>query len=341
MRNIRNILKTNEWLIIIIIASLISIILLLIPDLDNSYIKVGKIYISEIMAKNTYTIMDDDFEYSDYIELYNDSKRSFDLSGYHLSDSEFETSKWTFPKITLLPKEYLIIFASGKDKCDLEKRICHTNFKLSSKGEIITLTDRKKNIINKVNYPALSNDLTYGYYNRKYCLLNEPTPKEKNSHKFKYQRLDDKDLYINEYMTHNKRSGYDVSGNYNDFLEIYNNRDKPLDLSNLYLSDSLDDLQKYKLPNITINGHDYLLVYLSSNSDGGYLDGIVTTNFGLNDSDMIVLSNGKNVLDKVSITKLPDNVSYGRKDSKWYYFTKPTPGRENDTMAFTTLGGKT
>jgi len=338
MKNIRNILKDNEYLMIIIIFIIAILLIISVPNLDNSFIKADKLYISEIMPYNTYTYLDDDNEYSDYIEIYNGYSYEINLKGYHLSDSEFETSKWTFPSVVIKPKEYLIVFASGKDKCDLESRICHTNFKLSSKGEVLTLTDKSGNIINKFTFPKTVNDMTYGYTGFKYAKLNEPTPLYKNSGKYKYQKLSNEDIYINEYMSHNQRNNYDPLGNYSDFVEIYNNSNKNIELSNIYLSDDINELDKYKLPKVVINKNDYLLVYLGEESL--IVDNQITASFKLSDTDKyLVISNGKKIIDKVDLVKLSDNISYGRKEDRWYYFTKPTPGKANDTVFFESLGG--
>lgn len=338
MKNIKNILKNNEYLIIIIIFIIITLLILFIPNLDNSFVISDKLYINEILANNTYIHLDNDNEYSDYIEIYNGYNHKINLAGYHLSDSEFETTKWTFPNITINKEEYLIIYASGKDKCDLDNRICHTNFKLSSKGETITLTDKTNNIINKFSFPETTNDISYGYTSGKYYFLNSVTPGNKNDTKLKYQKLSNKDLYINEYMIHNQRSNYDSNGNYNDFIELYNNSSKDLELNNIYISDNSDELTKYKLPNLTIKKDSYLLIYLGDISN--ILDNQITTNFKLSNKDNhIIISNGKKIIDKVDLVSLPDNISYGKKNDEWYYFTKPTPGNINNTKAHSSLGG--
>ena len=339
MKNIKNILKINEKYKIIILFIIIILLLLLIPNLNNSFILSDKLYITEIMANNTYTHLDNDNEYSDYIEIYNGYKRPINLEGYHLSDSEYETDKWTFPNITIEAGEYLVIYASEKDKCDLENKICHTNFKLSSKGETLTLTDKNNNIINKFTYEKTSNDIAYGYLTRKYIYLNDATPGSINNTKsLKYQKISNKELYINEYMVHNQRSSYDSQGNYSDFVELYNNSKKDIELYNIYLTDSLDELTKYKLPNIKIKKNSYLLIYLGDKST--IINNQITANFKLSDKDkFIIISNGKKIIDEVKIVSLNDNISYGKKKDTWYYFTKPTPGTENNTVSHSLLGG--
>lgn len=321
----------------IIIAFIIAIVLvLLFAKLDNSQIIESKLYISEIMSKNTYTIKDKNNNYFDYIEIYNGFNNKINLEGYHLSDSEYKTSKWTFPNIEMDEGEYLIIYASGKDNCE-DKLDCHTNFKLSSKGEVLTLTDRNNNIINKFTYPSLCNDIAYGYVKKKYTLLDKPTPGLQNSDKYIISDIIKDDLFINEYMSNNKRNNYDSSGNYYDFVELYNNSNSDLNLHNIYLSDDNNDLMKYKLPDVIIKKNDYLLILLSDESK--VIDNQIYANFKLSTNDKkILISNGVSIIDEVDLVPLIDNVSYGRYGSKWYYFTKPTPGLENNTFGHVQLG---
>ena len=335
MKNIKNILQIDDRVKIILFFLLIVLLLLLFNKLDTSYIKEGKLYINEIMPNNTYTLLDNYNEYSDYIEIYNGYKKSINLLGYHLSDSEYETNKWTFPEIIIEPFSYLIIYASGKDVCD--KDVCHTNFKLSSKGEVLTLSDKRGNIINKFIYPALSNDLAYGYIKNKYQLLNEPSPGSENKEVFKEIKISNQELYINEYMSSNKRMVYDSLGNYYDFVELYNNSEKDLDLKNIYLSDDKENLKKCKLPNLTLEKGSYLLIYLSDKSQ--VIDKQVYVNFKLSKEDKyIIVSNGKDIIDLVETVSLTSNVSYGKYEDKWYYFTKPTPGFKNDTVPLEKIG---
>jgi len=251
---------------IIVLFIIIILTVILIPNLDNSYIMSDKLYINEIMANNTYSHKDNDGKYSDYIEIYNGYKYKINLEGYHLSDSEYETNKWTFPSITINPGEYLVIYASGKDECDLKKRICHTNFKLSSKGETLTLSDKRGNIINKFTYPNSTNDISYGYVKRKYNFMNNPTPKKKNSSKIKYQKISNDEIFINEYIVSNKQINYNSNGEYNDFVELYNISMKDIKLENIYLTDDENNLTKYKLPTATIRKNNFLLIYLSEKS---------------------------------------------------------------------------
>ena len=72
--------------------------------------------INEFMASNATTLADEDGDYSDWIELYNPTDQAVDLDGWSLTDRESDPHQWTFPEITLAAEDYLIVFASGKDR---------------------------------------------------------------------------------------------------------------------------------------------------------------------------------------------------------------------------------
>ncbi len=333
MQNIKSILNNRNFIYVMGLF-VIVILIVLITGINNDYIKYDKLYISEIMTKNTYTLEDNFHEYSDYIELYNGYNKTINLEGYHISDIEYETNRWTFPNMEIKAHEYIIVYATGRNTCT--DNICHTNFKLSSKGEVLTLTDPSGNIINKFTYPELANDLAYGFIGNNYKILNEPSPGKENKESLKYASISNKDLYINEYMSHNKNISYDTMGKYSDFVELYNSSDKDIELHNIFLSDDENNLVKYKLPNITLKSKSYLLVYLSD--DSKVINNTILANFKLSDDDKkLLVTNGKKIIDEVDLVKLIDNVSYGRVEDKWYYFTKPTPGEENSTVALEKL----
>ncbi|WP_423127703.1 CotH kinase family protein [Gaoshiqia sp. Z1-71] len=72
--------------------------------------------INEVMSSNTHTLLDEDREFSDWIELINTSSQTINLSGYYLTDNINKPTQWQFPNIQLQSGEFLLVFASGKDK---------------------------------------------------------------------------------------------------------------------------------------------------------------------------------------------------------------------------------
>lgn len=118
----------------------------------------SSIVINEVMPVNNVTAADQDGEYDDWIELYNLSSTSVNLSGYYLSDNKKEPGKWKFPQGTTIGANgYLIVWADN----DTTEVGLHANFKLSSGGEDALISNPEKSIIDKTTFPAQSLELTW------------------------------------------------------------------------------------------------------------------------------------------------------------------------------------
>ena len=234
-----------------------------IPESSYQYGNNGKLIINEIMASNLSSYKDKDNNYYDWIELYNGYNFDINLEGYHLADKEFDTKIWEFPSITIKKNSYLVIFASGRDKCDENE--CHTSFKLSSNGEVITLSDKEDSIISRIKYERTKQDTSYGHLRNKYVYFYNPTPGLKNSGKnSKSPIISEKKeitVSINEFMIGNTRTITDIDGNYSDFIELYNYGDKDVNLEGCYLTDDISKLTKYTFPSVIIKSKEYLIVY--------------------------------------------------------------------------------
>ena len=68
------------------------------------------------MSANTHTLMDEDGEFPDWIELINTSSQTINLSGYFLTDDINNPTQWQFPNLNLPAGQILLVFASGKDR---------------------------------------------------------------------------------------------------------------------------------------------------------------------------------------------------------------------------------
>jgi len=69
------------------------------------------------------------------------------------------------------------------------------------------------------------------------------------------------DLVINEIMATNTSIVADQNGEYDDWIELYNNSNSNLSTGGLYLSDDTNNLMKWPLPDEVINSDDYLIVW--------------------------------------------------------------------------------
>lgn len=99
------------------------------PSLDG-------VLISEFVASNSSSYVDEDGDASDWIELWNPTPSAIDLSGWFLTDDPDDLRKWRLPDgLTLDPGKFVVVFASGKDRAILGagKRL-HTDFRLDRKS---------------------------------------------------------------------------------------------------------------------------------------------------------------------------------------------------------------
>jgi len=148
--------------------------------LISSYISYGQLQINEICSDNDELLQTANGEYYDWIELYNNSDNTIELSNYYLSDDKKTLDKWKFVPQELPINGYIIVFASGIGLLTQGEQ--HSNFKLSSSGETLYLTDGT-NIIDRVEFGAINEDYSFGRLEEDSELLTNlarPTPGRSN-----------------------------------------------------------------------------------------------------------------------------------------------------------------
>jgi hypothetical protein len=117
------------------------------------------LFINEFMSSNGITIADEDGDFEDWIELYNAGDESIDLDGFYLSDQISNPLRWQFPAVSIPADGFLLIFASGKNRLGDE---LHTNFKISSDGEPLLLSNPDGELVDFVPAVLVGRDASYG-----------------------------------------------------------------------------------------------------------------------------------------------------------------------------------
>ncbi len=334
-------MSKNVFLLIILLALIITMgfmylgtgeTLQVYSDLDEPVI-----LINEVMSCNKSTLVDFEGDSSDWIELVNLGDTPVNLEGYALSDDPSDPGKWIFPSVEVPPRGYLVVFASGKNK--VVHNQVHTSFKISSEGENIVLSDPHGNCICKVEVPGSGDNISYGRRLDNpeiWELFHHPSPGFPNSDEgakaFEASMISENSpIYINEVMAGNISLIQDEDGDYPDWIEIFNNSSRDVELSDYYLSDNENDLFQWQFPEKTIKPGEYMVVFCSGKNrrdPGGYLH----TNFRINkDRETITLADhsGK-ISDSVTVHRLADDISYARETSgAWAESKQPTPGFPN------------
>jgi hypothetical protein len=127
-------------------------------------------------------------------------------------------------------------------------------------------------------YTAIIPPMNSGTIVKYYCLaqdLNGQTntwPNDAPS-KFRAYTVDYQPpkLMITEIMAANTKTIADEYGEYDDWLEIYNNDAKALNLKGMYLSSSLNNSMAFELPDLTLDVGQYLLVWADNDPEQGSL----------------------------------------------------------------------
>ncbi len=126
------------------------------------------------------------------------------------------------------------------------------------------------------------------------------------AHNF-YQIREVKQLVINEFCASNSNVIADEDGEYDDWVELYNNGDTAINLLGYTLSDDVDELNKWSFPNLSIGAGEYLLVWADSD------DGALHASFKLSSGgESIYLSRNGEVVDGITFGGQTTDITYGR-----------------------------
>lgn len=143
-------------------------------------------------------------------------------------------------------------------------------------------------------------------------------------------------LLINELLASNSTIEQDAQREFDDWIELANTSDSPIDIGGMYLTDDPDTPQRWRFPTdrpaaTTIPAHGYLLIWLDDDSDP---DGL-HANFKLNaqgDTVALFAADGSTLIDQVDFEGQYVDISLGRypdASSQWTLMGKPSPGAEN------------
>lgn len=143
------------------------------------------------------------------------------------------------------------------------------------------------------------------------------------------------DIRINEFMASNDITYADESGEYEDWIELYNFGDTEVDLNGMYVSDDPNEPLKYQLSasgnELVVPAKTYFILW----ADDDESDGANHLNFKLSaDGESILLSSSGGVLiDSYTFGPQNSDISEGLAPgtSSWNFYTTPTPLAPNGT----------
>lgn len=140
------------------------------------------IRINEIVSINQNSLMDNFGHHIPWVEIFNSSYGTVNISGMYLTDDPKNLKKYAIPsdgRMLLSPQSYLIFFFDGNS----EHSVLHTNFKLDSTGFVALVASNGKTIVDSVSFKFTKSDEVFRRVtdgNGKWELSSQFTPNQTN-----------------------------------------------------------------------------------------------------------------------------------------------------------------
>ena len=325
-------------------------------------ISFSQIQVNEFLADNGECCLDDSLETEDFVELINLGSAPVNIAGYYFGDQDGgSTIPSGYPEMTTISSGQVLLLWFDNDP---EQGPLHIDAKLNNDGETILGLNADGDTIINISYPAQIEDVSYAAfpdgstYNTGWALTMCPSPGDFNencpllegctsinaSNYNQDATVDDGSclfdyvpgIIINEYSAANCNLDGSDCGDYEDWVELYNNSDNPIDLAGYYLSDKIDNITKWQFPSSTIiEPNSYLIIY-ASGLDPALETSNTNTSFKLTQtrsSEYIVLTDyNEQIMDYKKLDRHQLTHSWGRDiNFEWKVYENSTPGSENTT----------
>ncbi|MFC0878451.1 CotH kinase family protein [Saccharicrinis sp. FJH2] len=338
-----------------------------------------QIIINEVMSSNQQYLRDEDGDTPDWLEIWNNSNEVVDLADYSVSD-DMDTSKaWHFPAFSLSPDQYLLVFASGKDKKDAPQ-YWETIIKQGDAWKYIIPSseinsDWRGNSYDDAAWSDGTSGIGYGDNDDNTTvpastisvfMRKSFTIKDKNLVQKAILHMDYDDAFV-AYLNGNEIARANITSSgppaYNAFAD--NSSHEAL----MYTGGNPNEFPLENIQDLLIDGENVLAIQVhnagTNSSDltaipflslgftapvSGSVEDFVDlpqskfhTDFSISSSGESLYLFKNNILeDSIQVLALPTNISYGRNSvytDVFNYFPDPTPEAKNTTQGYTSLTG--
>jgi hypothetical protein len=251
---------------------------------------IPPLWLNEIQPVNLSGLTDGMGRREPWIELFNAGNTTVSLAGLYLTDNYTNLTRWAFPAgASIGPREFKIIFADGHAQRTTAAE-WHTSFRLNEAAGSVALVRvaSAPEVLDYINYTNVPPDHSFGSFpdGQPFTRMQffHPTPAATND-----LRQPLPVVFINEWMASNTRTMADpADGDFDDWFELYNPGERPVDLAGFFLTDTLADPFKYRIttdgPHL-IPARGYLLVWAdgepTQNMTGGVPRADLHVNFSL------------------------------------------------------------
>jgi hypothetical protein len=143
-------------------------------------------------------------------------------------------------------------------------------------------------------------------------------------------------LIINEFLASNDFCCTDEEGDYDDWVELYNDSNLSIDIGGMFFTDTPNDENPYLIPNTnsiktTIPAGGYLILWCDDDQEQGVLH-LSKKLKGGGESIILMESDKVTVVDSYTYESQTTDISMGRDPQNldsWIFYKNPTPGLPN------------
>jgi hypothetical protein len=303
---------------------------------ESSTLPAYLVLINEWQVENSSTLFDEVGDYDAWVEIFNPNDFQVNLSGYEFkldTDSYFVSndSPWL---TTIEPNGYLVFWLDG----EAEQGANHLELTSVPSNGVLSIHGSDGLVIDAIEWEGSTPfNSSYGRSldgSPSWTEFAIPTPRVTNS----LQIIPGGPIVINEIQSFNVSDIQDNLSEYEDWLELHNPTDSPIDIAGYFVSDRIDNPQKWMVP---VGFPDFTVVepggYVILFADDDESQGWNHMNFKFNNAGehaALRSPDGFTVLDSLDIPALAADLSWGRlfdAGSPWVEFTTTTPNASNGT----------
>ena len=356
-----------------------KLLILLCAFVYQSWLSAQELRFNEVMSSNQLYLTDADGDTPDWFELYNSGTSAVNLNQYSVGDDLDSATAWVFPDYMLNAGEYLLLFASGKDRKD-PPYYWRTLIDQGDTWRYLVPTSEPdpnwKNIsFIDANWPSGESGFGYGdgddntildgiasiYLRKSFDLSDVSQVKEAILH------MDYDDAFVaylngveiaRENITTDGAPAFDaVADNSTHEAYIFQGG-----VPDSFLIENIESLLVDGTNVLAVQVHNaggnssdlsaipFLSLAFTSDVSGStsslfnFPQKKMHTDFGINaDGETLYLFKNGVLIDSIMVAELPIDNSYGvdeAGDMSLKYFTQPTPEAVNNTPAYSSLAGK-
>ena len=301
---------------------------------------LAPLWINEVCPGNVTGFSDNAGDRDPWVELFNTGESTVSLEGWFLADSFTNLTQWAFPSVSAIgPRQTLLVWLDGETE-ESTSGAPHANFRIPPTNGALALVaplNGQPTVLDYVNYGAVTPDRSLGLYPDGQGGPRQsfyfPTPGATNNN-----AAAPLPLFINEWMAANANALLDPTDDaYDDWFEIYNPNDGPVDLGYYWLSDNLtNEVARWKIPaGTTVAARGFLLVWADNDTDqNSATSADLHAGFRLSqEGEAIALfASDGHLVDSVQFGPQTENVSQGRNpdgNSAIVALAAPTPRASN------------